>query len=77
MAIINYNLRTQSKEELAYAKELAHKYKKEIFIYEIRFNYFWNKFIRTIINTIYNRVHITRMVTNFTIINKLIICITK
>ena len=35
MAIINYNLRTQSKEELAYAKELAHKYKKEIFIYEI------------------------------------------
>ena len=35
MAIVNYNLRTQSKEELAYAKELAHKYKKEIFIYEI------------------------------------------
>ena len=34
IVIVNYNLRAQSKEELAYAKELAYKYKKEIFIYE-------------------------------------------
>ncbi len=34
IAIVNYNLRPQSKEEVAYAKELANKYKKRIFIYE-------------------------------------------
>ena len=36
IAIVNYNLRTQSKEELVYAKNLAEKYKKEIFIYETK-----------------------------------------
>jgi tRNA(Ile)-lysidine synthase len=35
MAIVNYNLREQSKDEISYAKELAKQYKKEIFIYEI------------------------------------------
>lgn len=35
IAIVNYNLRKQSKKEIAYAKELALKYKKEIFIKEI------------------------------------------
>ena len=32
IAIVNYNLRAQSKEEISYAKELSHTYKKEIFI---------------------------------------------
>ena len=36
IAIVNYNLRAQSKKEISYAKELAHKYKKEIFIYETK-----------------------------------------
>ena len=36
IAIVNYNLRAQSKEEISYAKELSHKYKKEIFIYETK-----------------------------------------
>ncbi|AXH10749.1 tRNA lysidine(34) synthetase TilS [Malaciobacter halophilus] len=35
IAIVNYNLREESKEELAYAKALATKYKKEIFIKEL------------------------------------------
>jgi tRNA(Ile)-lysidine synthase len=35
MAIVNYNLREQSKDEISYAKELAKQYKKEIFIQEI------------------------------------------
>lgn len=36
IAIVNYNLREQSKEELAYAKELALKYHKKIFIKEVK-----------------------------------------
>lgn len=32
IAIVNYNLREQSKKEVAYAKELAKKYNKQIFI---------------------------------------------
>ena len=36
LAIVNYNLRKQSKEELLYAKELALKYKKEIYIKELK-----------------------------------------
>jgi len=32
IAIINYNLREQSKDEILYAKELAKKYNKQIFI---------------------------------------------
>lgn len=35
IAIVNYNLREQSKDEISYAKELAKQYKKEIFIHEI------------------------------------------
>lgn len=35
IAIVNYNLREQSKDEISYAKELATQYKKEIFIQEI------------------------------------------
>jgi tRNA(Ile)-lysidine synthase len=35
LAIVNYNLRTQSKEEVKYAKELAKKYNKNIYIKEI------------------------------------------
>lgn len=35
IAIVDYNLRAQSKNEISYAKELAKQYKKEIFIYEI------------------------------------------
>ncbi len=35
IAIVNYNLRNQAKEEVSYAKELALKYKKEIFIKEV------------------------------------------
>lgn len=35
IAIVNYNVRVQSKEELAYAKELATKYNKQIFIKEV------------------------------------------
>jgi len=34
IAIVNYNIRTQSKEEIFYAKELAIKYNKEIFIFD-------------------------------------------
>ena len=34
IAIVNYNLRAQSKDEVAYAKELAKKYDKKIFIHE-------------------------------------------
>ena len=34
IAIVNYNLRAQSKDEVAYAKELAKKYNKKIFIHE-------------------------------------------
>lgn len=35
IAIVNYNLREQSKDEISYAKELTKQYKKEIFIHEI------------------------------------------
>ncbi len=35
IAIVNYNLRVQSKEEVSYAKELALKYNKSIFIKDI------------------------------------------
>ena len=38
IAIVDYNLRAQSKEEIAYAKELARKYNKEIFIKEVMLN---------------------------------------
>ena len=36
IAIVNYNLREQSEKEIEYAKELALRYKKEIFIKEVR-----------------------------------------
>ena len=32
IAIVNYNLRVQSKDEVFYAKNLASKYKKNIFL---------------------------------------------
>ena len=35
IAIVNYNIREQSKDEVAYAKDLAKKYNKEIFIKDI------------------------------------------
>lgn len=35
IAIVNYNLREESKEELEYAKSLAKKYDKQIFIKEV------------------------------------------
>lgn len=35
MAIVNYNVREQSKSEVAYAKELAKKYNKKIYIKEL------------------------------------------
>lgn len=35
IAIVNYNLREQSKEEVSFAKELAEKYSKKIFIKEV------------------------------------------
>lgn len=35
IAIVDYNLREQSKEEIYYANELATKYNKEIFIHEV------------------------------------------
>ena len=38
IAIVNYNLRIQSKDEVNYAKQLADKYNKNIFIKEIIFN---------------------------------------
>ena len=34
IAIVNYNIRTQSKDEVSYAKELANKYNKKIFIFD-------------------------------------------
>jgi tRNA(Ile)-lysidine synthase len=34
IAIVNYNLRVQSKDEVIYATQLAHKYKKKCFISE-------------------------------------------
>ncbi|RXJ67132.1 tRNA lysidine(34) synthetase TilS [Halarcobacter ebronensis] len=37
IAIVNYNLREQAKEEVAYAKELAKKFNKRIFIKEVNF----------------------------------------
>ncbi|HJE02280.1 tRNA(Ile)-lysidine synthase [Aliarcobacter thereius] len=37
IAIVNYNLRDQSKEEIKYAKELAEKYNKKIYIKDIKF----------------------------------------
>ena len=36
IAIVNYNIRTQSLDEVAYAKELASKYNKQIFIKDIK-----------------------------------------
>ena len=36
IAIINYNVRVQSKNEVLYAKELALKYNKQIFIKEVK-----------------------------------------
>ena len=36
IAIVDYNLRIQSKDEIAYAKELALKYNKTIFIKEVK-----------------------------------------
>lgn len=36
IAIVNYNIRTQSKEEVDYAQELAKKYNKKIFIKEVK-----------------------------------------
>ncbi len=38
IAIVDYNIRIQSKEEVLYAKELAKKYKKEVFVKEITEN---------------------------------------
>ena len=34
IAIVNYNMRNQSKDEVIYAKQLATKYKKQIFLKE-------------------------------------------
>ena len=36
IAIVDYNLRAQSKDEISYAKELAFKYNKSIFIKDIK-----------------------------------------
>ena len=36
IAIVNYNVRVQSKDEVNYAKELASKYNKQIFIKEVK-----------------------------------------
>ena len=36
IAIVDYNLRVQSKNEVSYAKELALKYNKSIFIKDIK-----------------------------------------
>ncbi|MFX4233842.1 tRNA lysidine(34) synthetase TilS [Aliarcobacter butzleri] len=36
IAIVNYNVRVQSKDEVNYAKELAIKYNKQIFIKEVK-----------------------------------------
>ncbi|RBQ32658.1 tRNA lysidine(34) synthetase TilS [Arcobacter sp. FW59] len=36
IAIVNYNIRKQSKDEILYAKELAKKYNKQIFIKDIQ-----------------------------------------
>lgn len=36
IAIVNYNVRVQSKDEVNYAKELALKYNKQIFIKEVK-----------------------------------------
>ena len=36
IAIINYNIRKESKEEVSYAKELAKKYNKTVFIKEVQ-----------------------------------------
>ena len=35
IAIVDYNLREQSKEEINYAKQLAFKYNKQVFIKEV------------------------------------------
>ncbi|WP_421715370.1 tRNA lysidine(34) synthetase TilS [Arcobacter arenosus] len=35
IAIVNYNIREQSKKEILYAKQLGEKYKKEVFIKDI------------------------------------------
>ncbi|RXK13511.1 tRNA lysidine(34) synthetase TilS [Halarcobacter mediterraneus] len=42
IAIINYNIRKESKEEVSYAKELAKKYNKTIFIKDIQVDSFSN-----------------------------------
>ncbi len=38
IVIVNYNLREQSKEEIKYAKELAKKYNKKIYIKDVKLN---------------------------------------
>jgi len=35
IAIVNYNIRVQSKDEVLYAKQLGEKYKKQVFIKEV------------------------------------------
>ena len=42
IAIVNYNLRVQSKEEVSYAKELALKYNKSIFIKDVKLENYSN-----------------------------------
>jgi len=42
IAIVNYNTREQSKEELHYAKDLAKKYNKKIFIKDVQIENFSN-----------------------------------
>lgn len=42
IAIVNYNLREQSKHEVLYAKELAKKYNKQVFIKEVTLDNFSN-----------------------------------
>ena len=42
IAIVDYNLRVQSKDEIAYANELALKYKKQIFIKNVNLENYSN-----------------------------------
>jgi tRNA(Ile)-lysidine synthase len=48
LAIVNYNLRENSKKEVEYAKELAKKYNKKIFIKEVKLEKFNEKIARDI-----------------------------
>lgn len=36
IAIVNYNVREQSKDEVEYAKQLANKYNKKIYIKDVK-----------------------------------------